>query len=301
VGGLGDGGVVLLENLRFNAGETSKDEAERTAFARALAAYGDTYVDDAFGAVHRKHASVYDVPKLLPHYGGWLVVRELDVLRRLTENPDRPYVVVLGGAKVSDKLAVIESLLPKVDRLLIGGGMCFTFLKAQGHEPGTSLLEAEMVDTCADLLARAAGKIVLPVDIVAASGFSADADHDVVAADAIPADRMGLDIGPATVTAFREALAGPVPCSGTVRWACSSSLRSRRGPAAWPRRSRPSTASRSSAVATRRRRCGPWASPRTRSGTSQPAAGRRWNTSRARPSPACRRWSPSWQTSHAGR
>jgi phosphoglycerate kinase len=142
------------------------------------------------------------------------VVRELDVLRRLTENPDRPYVVVLGGAKVSDKLAVIESLLPKVDRLLIGGGMCFTFLKAQGHEPGTSLLEAEMVDTCADLLARAAGKIVLPVDIVAASGFSADADHDVVAADAIPADRMGLDIGPATVTAFREALAG----ARTVFW-----------------------------------------------------------------------------------
>jgi len=214
VAGLGDGGVVLLENLRFNAGETSKDEAERAAFAQALAAYGDTYVDDAFGAVHRKHASVYDVPKLLPHYGGWLVVRELDVLRRLTENPDRPYVVVLGGAKVSDKLAVIESLLPKVDRLLIGGGMCFTFLKAQGHEPGTSLLEAEMVDTCADLLARGAGKIVLPVDIVAASGFSADADHDVVAADAIPADRMGLDIGPATVTAFREALAG----ARTVFW-----------------------------------------------------------------------------------
>jgi phosphoglycerate kinase len=123
-------------------------------------------------------------------------------------------VVVLGGAKVSDKLAVIESLLPKVDRLLIGGGMCFTFLKAQGHEPGTSLLEAEMVDTCADLLARGAGKIVLPVDIVAASGFSADADHDVVAADAIPADRMGLDIGPATVAAFREALAG----ARTVFW-----------------------------------------------------------------------------------
>jgi phosphoglycerate kinase len=214
VSGLGDGGVVLLENLRFNAGETSKDEAERTAFAQALAAYGDTYVDDAFGAVHRKHASVYDLPKLLPHYGGWLVVRELEVLRRLTENPDRPYVVVLGGAKVSDKLAVIESLLPKVDQLLIGGGMCFTFLKAQGHEPGTSLLEAEMVDTCADLLARGAGKIVLPVDIVAASEFSADAAHDVVAADAIPADRMGLDIGPATVAAFREALAG----ARTVFW-----------------------------------------------------------------------------------
>ena len=214
VAGLGDGGVVLLENLRFNAGETSKDEAERAAFAQALAAYGDTYVDDAFGAVHRKHASVYDVPKLLPHYGGGLLMRELDVLRRLTENPDRPYVVVLGGAKVSDKLAVIESLLPKVDRLLIGGGMCFTFLKAQGHEPGKSLLEAEMVDTCVDLLARGAGKIVLPVDIVAAAEFSADASHDVVPADAIPAERMGLDIGPETVAAFRDALAG----ARTVFW-----------------------------------------------------------------------------------
>jgi phosphoglycerate kinase len=214
VGGLGDGGVVLLENLRFNPGETSKDEAERTAFAQALAAYGDTYVDDAFGAVHRKHASVYDLPRLLPHYGGWLLVRELDVLRRLTENPDRPYVVVLGGAKVSDKLAVIESLLPKVDRLLIGGGMCFTFLRAQGHEIGKSLLEAEMVGVCSDLLTRGEGKIVLPVDIVAATEFSADADHDVVAADAIPADRMGLDIGPATVAAFRDGLAG----TRTVFW-----------------------------------------------------------------------------------
>jgi phosphoglycerate kinase len=206
VAGLIGGGVVLLENLRFNAGETSKDEAERGAFAAKLAAFGDAYVDDAFGSVHRKHASVYDVPKLLPHFAGGLVLREVEVLKRLTTDPERPYVVVLGGAKVSDKLAVIEALLPNVDKLLIGGGMCFTFLKAQGHEVGTSLLEAEMLDTCRDLLARAAGRIVLPTDILAATAFSADAEYAVVAADAIPADRMGLDIGPASVAAFAEAL-----------------------------------------------------------------------------------------------
>ncbi len=211
---LGDGGVVLLENLRFNPGETSKDDAERGEFALALAAYGDAYVDDAFGAVHRKHASVYDVPALLPHYAGRLVLREVDVLTRLTTNPDRPYVVVLGGAKVSDKLAVIEALLPNVDRLLVGGGMCFTFLKAQGNEVGASLLEADMVGTCVDLLARGGRKILLPTDIVAATAFSAEAEYDVVAADSIPADRMGLDIGPSTVAAFTEALAG----ARTVFW-----------------------------------------------------------------------------------
>jgi phosphoglycerate kinase len=214
VAGLGDGGVVLLENLRFNPGETSKDEAERRSFAEALAAFGDAYVDDAFGAVHRKHASVYDVPALLPHYAGGLVLREVEVLRALTTDPQRPYVVVLGGAKVSDKLAVIEALLPKVDTLLIGGGMCFTFLKAQGYEIGTSLLEAEMVDTCKDLLARGAGRILLPTDIVAATAFAADAEHEVVPVDAIPADRMGLDVGPQTVSAFAAALAG----AKTVFW-----------------------------------------------------------------------------------
>jgi phosphoglycerate kinase len=211
---LGDGGVVLLENLRFNPGETSKDEAERADFARALAAYGDAYVDDAFGAVHRKHASVYDVPALLPHFAGRLVLREVEVLKRLTANPDRPYIVVLGGAKVSDKLAVIEALLPNVDRLIIGGGMCFTFLKAEGHEVGKSLLESDMVETCVDLLGRGAQKILLPTDIVAATEFSADAEHDVVPADAIPADRIGLDIGPASVGAFADALAG----ARTVFW-----------------------------------------------------------------------------------
>ena len=200
------GGVVLLENLRFNPGETSKDEAERGAFADQLAAFAEAYVDDAFGAVHRKHASVYDVPARLPHFAGGLVLREVEVLAQLTGDPDRPYVVVLGGAKVSDKLAVIEALLPKVDKLVVGGGMCFTFLAAQGHEIGRSLLEAEMVDTCRDLLARGGDKILLPVDVVAATEFSADADHAVVAADAIPADRLGLDIGPASVAAFAAAL-----------------------------------------------------------------------------------------------
>jgi phosphoglycerate kinase len=214
VGGLGRGDVGLLENLRFNPGETSKDDAERREFAARLAALADVYVDDAFGAVHRKHASVYDVARLLPHYAGHLVLREVEVLRRLTGEPDRPYVVVLGGSKVSDKLAVIEALLPKVDKLLVGGGMCFTFLKAQGHEVGTSLLEADMVDTCRDLLERADGKIELPADVVAADRFAADADVLVVPAQAIPADRMGLDIGPESAAAFAEALSG----ARTVFW-----------------------------------------------------------------------------------
>jgi phosphoglycerate kinase len=214
VAGLDNGGAALLENLRFNPGETSKDPAERVEFARALAVFGESYVDDAFGAVHRKHASVYDLPALLPHVAGRLVVREAEVLHRLTSGADRPYVVVLGGAKVSDKLAVIEALLPTVDRLLIGGGMCFTFLKAQGYEIGTSLLEDEMVKTCRDLLDKSGEKIMLPTDIVAATAFAADAQHETVAADAIPADRMGLDIGPATVAAFAGALGG----ARTVFW-----------------------------------------------------------------------------------
>jgi phosphoglycerate kinase len=214
VAGLTDGGVVLLENLRFNPGETSKDDGERRAFAEALAAFGDAYVDDAFGAVHRKHASVVDVAALLPHHAGGLVLREVEVLRRLVEGADRPYVVVLGGAKVSDKLGVIEALLPTVDRLLIGGGMAYTFLKSQGYEVGGSLLEADMVGTCGDLLARADGKLVLPTDIVAATGFSPDADFDLVAATAIPADREGLDIGPRTVAAFADVIAG----ARTVFW-----------------------------------------------------------------------------------
>jgi phosphoglycerate kinase len=214
VAGLADGQLALLENLRFNPGETSKDDAERAAFARALAAFAEAYVDDAFGAVHRKHASVYDVPALLPHYAGGLVLREVEVLRRLTDSPERPYVVVLGGSKVSDKLAVIEALLPSVDALLVGGGMCFTFLKAQGHPVGASLLEEEMVQTCADLLERAGGRIVLPRDIVVADKFAADAATSTVAATEIPEGWLGLDIGPATVAAFAEALSG----ARTVFW-----------------------------------------------------------------------------------
>ncbi|MGW3783840.1 phosphoglycerate kinase [Micromonospora chokoriensis] len=206
VADLADGQVALLENLRFNAGETSKDEAERGAFADQLAAFGDAYVDDAFGAVHRKHASVFDVPARLPHVAGRLVLREVEVLSKLTAAPERPYVVVLGGSKVSDKLAVIEALLPTVDRLLIGGGMCFTFLKAQGLEVGTSLLEKDMVDTCRNLLERANGKILLPVDVVVADAFAPDAAHDTVRVDGIPSHRLGLDVGPETVAGFSAAL-----------------------------------------------------------------------------------------------
>lgn len=206
VADLADGQVALLENLRFNAGETSKDEAERGAFADQLAAFGDAYVDDAFGAVHRKHASVFDVPARLPHVAGRLVLREVEVLSKLTADPERPYVVVLGGSKVSDKLAVIEALLPTVDRLLIGGGMCFTFLKAQGLEVGTSLLEKDMVETCRNLLERANGKILLPVDVVVADAFAPDAAHDTVRVDGIPSHRLGLDVGPETVAGFSAAL-----------------------------------------------------------------------------------------------
>ncbi|MDX6198212.1 MAG: phosphoglycerate kinase [Actinomycetota bacterium] len=212
VGELADGQLGLLENVRFEAAETSKDDAERGAFADRLAALADLYVDDAFGAVHRKHASVYDVAQRLPHASGPLVAAEVDVLTRLTQEPARPYAVVLGGSKVSDKLAVIEALLPKVDRLLVGGGMCFTFLKAQGHDVGSSLLEEDQVERCRGFLET--GKVVLPVDVVAATAFAADADHDVVPADAIPADRMGLDIGPHSVKGFTEALAG----AKTVFW-----------------------------------------------------------------------------------
>jgi phosphoglycerate kinase len=214
---LADGDVALLENLRFNAGEESKDDAERGAFADELAALADLYVGDGFGAVHRKHASVYDVPQRLPHAAGELVEVETEVLHRLTGDPERPYVVVLGGSKVSDKLGVIDNLIDKVDRLLIGGGMVFTFLKAQGHEVGKSLLEDDQLDAVRGYLEQARAKgveIVLPVDVVAATEFSADAGHDVVAADAIPADRLGLDIGPASGKLFAAKIAD----ARTVFW-----------------------------------------------------------------------------------
>jgi phosphoglycerate kinase len=211
---LSDGDVLMLENVRFEAGETSKDDAERGELADRFAALADVYVDDAFGAVHRKHASVFDIAERLPHYAGRLVARELDVLRRLTSDPERPYVVALGGSKVSDKLAVIEALLPKVDRLLVGGGMCFTFLAAQGHGVGRSLLEADQVDTCRRLFDEAGDRLVLPVDIVCAPEFSADAPTTTVAVDAIPPDQMGLDVGPRTVELFARELAGAL----TVFW-----------------------------------------------------------------------------------
>jgi phosphoglycerate kinase len=209
VAALGDGQVALLENLRFEAGETSKDDAERGAFADRLAALADLYVGDGFGAVHRKHASVFDVPQRLPHAAGGLIKTEVDVLRKLTEDVERPYAVALGGSKVSDKLGVIDNLLGKADRILIGGGMVFTFLKAQGHEVGKSLLEEDQLGTVREYLRRAEQngvEFVLPVDIVAATAFSADADHDVVAADAIPADRLGLDIGPESGKLFADRL-----------------------------------------------------------------------------------------------
>jgi phosphoglycerate kinase len=196
---LHDGELLLLENVRFNPGETSKDDAERHLFAKCLALLtggeddGGAFVEDAFGAVHRKHASVYDVAKVLTPYCGDLVRDELAVLIQLSGNPERPYVVALGGSKVSDKLAVINSLLPKVDKLLVGGAMCFTFLKAQGHEVGDSLLEEDQVDTCRQLLAGSGDKIVLPTDIVVAAEITDDADTQTVAADAIPAGRKGLD------------------------------------------------------------------------------------------------------------
>lgn len=211
------GEILLLENIRFNAAETSKEEPERANFAAELAELADFYVGDGFGAVHRKHASVFDLPKLLPHAAGKLVAAEVEVLKKLTQNPERPYGVILGGAKVSDKLGVIENLLGKVDVLAIGGGMVFTFLKAQGKEIGTSLVEAEMLDVVKALITTAQKngvKLVLPTDIVVAPTFSADATPTLVAADAIPADQMGLDIGPVSAVAFATEI---IACK-TVFW-----------------------------------------------------------------------------------
>ncbi len=211
------GEILLLENIRFSGAETSKEESERAAFAAELAQLADFYVGDGFGAVHRKHASVFDLPKLLPHAAGKLVAAEVEVLKKLTQNPERPYGVILGGAKVSDKLGVIENLLGKVDVLAIGGGMVFTFLKAQGKEIGTSLVEAEMLDVVKGLIATAEKngvKLLLPTDIVVAPTFSADATPTLVAADAIPAEQMGLDIGPVSAAAF----AAEIKKCKTVFW-----------------------------------------------------------------------------------
>ncbi|MFE9793575.1 phosphoglycerate kinase [Streptomyces goshikiensis] len=222
VAALADGRVAVIENLRFNAGETSKDDAERGAFADRLAELADIYVGDGFGAVHRKHASVFDLPARLPHAAGYLIATEVGVLKKLTADVKRPYVVVLGGAKVSDKLAVIDQLLGKADRILIGGGMAYTFLKAQGHEIGISLLQEDQIPVVLEYLARAEKlgvELVLPVDILASSDFpdlkgKTPAEFITVDADKIPADKEGLDIGPKT----RELYASKIADAETVFW-----------------------------------------------------------------------------------
>ncbi|MGW9306289.1 MULTISPECIES: phosphoglycerate kinase [Streptomyces] len=222
VAGLTDGQVAVVENLRFNAGETSKDDAERGAFADRLAELADVYVGDGFGAVHRKHASVFDLPARLPHYAGYLIATEVGVLKKLTTDVKRPYAVVLGGAKVSDKLGVIDHLLERADRILIGGGMAYTFLKAQGHEVGSSLLQEDQIPAVREYLRRAEEKgveFVLPVDVVVAPAFpdlktKAPAGATTVAADAIPAGQMGLDNGPETNKLYASKLAD----AATVFW-----------------------------------------------------------------------------------
>ena len=219
---LARGGVVVLENLRFNPGETSKDASEREAFAAKLAEFGDFFISDGFGVVHRKQASVYELAKALPSAVGLLIEKELDVLTRLTSTPERPYAVVLGGSKVSDKLGVIDHLLPTVNKLLVGGGMVFTFLAAQGHKVGSSLLEVDQIDTCKEYLKRAAElgiEVILPTDIVVASKFGADAEVAVTAADAIESSPfgekgLGLDIGPESAARF----AAEISSSKTVFW-----------------------------------------------------------------------------------
>ena len=214
---LKSGQILLLENIRFSSAETSKEEEARFGFAKELAELADLYVGDGFGAVHRRHASVFDLPKLLPHVAGTLVAAEVEVLKKLTQSPERPYVVVLGGAKVSDKIGVISNLLSKVDVMAIGGGMVFTFLAAQGKEIGSSLVEKDLIETVQGLIKQAAAAgvtLVLPTDIVVAPKFSADAPATLVSADAIPADQMGLDIGPESAAAFATAIRG---CK-TVFW-----------------------------------------------------------------------------------
>lgn len=209
VAALEDGQVALLENIRFDPRETSKVDQERAELAAELAAFADFYVSDGFGVVHRKQASVYDIAKALPSATGSLVLKEVESLRKATEDPERPYVVILGGSKVSDKLGVIQNLLAKADRIIVGGGMAYTFLAAQGYEVGTSLLEADQIDTVKGYLATAAERgvdLVLPVDTVVAEKFAADAANEVVPSTQIPADKMGLDVGPKSVELFRSKL-----------------------------------------------------------------------------------------------
>ena len=213
----GSAKILLLENLRFNAAETSKDDTQRSAFAKALSELADLYVGDGFGAVHRKHASVYDLPALLPNAPGFLVQAEVEILKKLTQSPQRPYGVVLGGAKVSDKIGVISNLLTKVDVMAIGGGMVFTFLAASGKEIGSSLIETDLIPTVKELIATAQSKgvtLVLPTDIVVAKEFKHDSAPTLVAADQIPANQMGLDIGPESAAVF----AAEIKKCKTVFW-----------------------------------------------------------------------------------
>jgi phosphoglycerate kinase len=217
VAGLADGDVAMVENVRFEPAETSKDDAVRAELAGRLAGLADVYVGDGFGALHRKHASVYDVPALLPHAAGDLVAAEVAMLERLTQDPARPFVVVLGGAKPSDKLGVITNLLDKADRILIGGGMSYTFLKAKGYEVGKSLLEADKIDEVTKVMAAAAERgvdLVLPIDLVGAADFAPDAEHEVYPVTDFPADREGVDMGPAT----RELFAAKLADAATVFW-----------------------------------------------------------------------------------
>ncbi len=300
VAGLADGQVAVIENLRFNAGETSKDDAERGAFADQLAELADVYVGDGFGAVHRKHASVFDLPARLPHYAGYLIATEVGVLKKLTTDVKRPYAVVLGGAKVSDKLGVIDHLLERADRILIGGGMAYTFLKAQGHEVGSSLLQEDQIPAVQEYLRRAEEKgveFVLPVDVVVAPAFptmktKAPAHPATVAADAMPEGQMGLDNGPGTSKLYASKLAD----AATVFWNGPMGVfehpTSPTAPARWPRRSSTPRPSASSAVATPPRPSASWASTRMLSDIFRPVAARASNTSRARRFPG----SPHWRT-----
>lgn len=215
--GLNDGDILLVENVRYDARETSKDDAERAEFAKALAALAadnGAFVSDGFGVVHRAQASVYDVAKELPAYAGYLVAKEVSVLDSVATAPEKPYTVVLGGSKVSDKLGVIEALAGKADNLIIGGGMCYTFLAAQGYNVQQSLLQEEMIETCGKLLEQYGDKIVLPVDLVAAKEFDKDAEHKIVELDAIPEGWQSLDVGPETVKKFRDTLVA----SKTIFW-----------------------------------------------------------------------------------
>ena len=299
VAALGEGEIALLENVRFDPRETSKVDEEREELAREYAKLGDAFVSDGFGVVHRKQASVYDIAKLLPSAAGLLVLKEIESLSKVTGDPERPYGVVLGGSKVSDKLGVIANLLKKADMLFIGGGMVFTFLAAQGYSVGKSLLEDDQIDTVKGYIAEAAERgvdLVLPVDVIVAPEFAADAPATVVPVDAIPEDQMGLDIGPESREALRrQARRPPRRSPGTAPWASSNSTRSPAAPAPSPKLCPRAPCSPSSAVATPPRPCACSASTRTPSPTFPLAAAPPSSSSRARFCPVSQFWrTDSW-------